>query len=116
MAARTTTGNGVVSNATGTNLEGGTALGTTDTLTYSHNITIDANTTCGSSPSTGGTAAMKGGAAAGKSVTINAGITLTEKGDHNFTNSFSGTSKLVMGAGSVLTFLPASGQDRKRVV
>lgn len=109
MAARTTTGDGVVSNTVGTNLDGGTPLGTTDTLTVSHNITIDEDTELGSSPNTGGTPAIQfSNAVTGKTVTVSSGATLTCKGDFKFNASDFGPSTLQING--TFKFLPASGQ------
>ncbi len=85
-----------------------------DTVTLSHNVTITANVTVGSSPSTGGTPAIQFASVTGKSLTVNAGITLTCKGDFKFANSDTQSqNKLILSAGSTFTFLPPSGQQYK---
>lgn len=86
-----------------------------DTVTLTHDVIIDTDTVVGSSPSTGGTAAIQfsGSAAQFSSLTVAAGITLTLKGDF-ISNGGSGTThKLILGAGCTLKFLPPSGQQYK---
>lgn len=109
MAARTTTGDAAES----TNpWDGGTALGSTDTITSSHTITFDRNIAFGSSPASGGTEAWAiDNSVTQKNLTIAAGVTLTVKGDIYLAAANAPYSNgLVMGAGSTLKLLPASGQ------
>jgi len=106
MSARTTTGDGTVSNADGSVLNGGTPLGTSDTLTNSNVISIGANTTCGASPATGGTAAIESQGSA--QVVLPDNKTLVVRGDllnspANNTRT-AGFYQLDVGAGCVLEF------------
>lgn len=112
MAARTTASDGIFSNATGTALDGGTALGTTDTIIGSHNNTIDASSQFGSSPNTGGTEAFAwSGTVTGKALTVSAGVAITCKGDYLIESNSGGRNSLILGAGCTWTFLPPSGQQ-----
>jgi hypothetical protein len=86
-----------------------------DTVTLSHNVTVDVDTTIGSSPDTDGTAAVAFSASvAGKTLTVAAGKVLTLKGD--LTHAATGTggiSTVHLAAGSSLVFLPKSGATYK---
>lgn len=110
MAARTTTGAGTVSNSDGSVLDGGTPLGLTDTLTISHSVTLSGE--CGTSPSTGGTAAVT---IAANSITVTipaAGFVC--KGpvrSANNTASVAAANVLKLQSGASFTFKPASGQQ-----
>jgi hypothetical protein len=85
-----------------------------DTVTLSHNVTVDVDTTVGSSPDTDGTAAIAFSASVtGKVLTIAAGKTLTVKGDITHNASYTGTSGVTLAAGSTLAFLPKSGATYK---
>lgn len=96
MAAITTAANGNWS-ATGT-WTGGVVPGNGDTVTLNHNVTVDQNVIIGSSPATGGTAAITLGNT--KTFTVNAGFTLRLRGD--FTAGTSDT--ITFNAGSSLIF------------
>jgi hypothetical protein len=89
--------------------------GNGDTVTLSHNVTVDVDTTVGSSPDTDGTAAVAFSASvAGKTLTVAAGKVLTLKGD--LTHAATGTggiSTVHLAAGSSLVFLPKSGATYK---
>jgi hypothetical protein len=89
--------------------------GTGDTVTLSHNVTVDVDTIIGSDPGTGGTAAITfSSGVAGKTLTIAAGKTLTLRGDFVFgASGTSGINRLSMAAGSTLSFKPGSGQKYK---
>jgi hypothetical protein len=84
--------------------------GNGDTVTISHNVTLTGNVTVGSSPSTGGTAAIAFGSVTGKTLAIGA-FRLICKGDISGAASYNGTNTITGGAGGRLTFLPASGQQ-----
>jgi len=112
MAAKTTTADGNWED--GGTWTGGAAPVAGDTVTLSHNVIITANVDIGSSPATGGTPAIQFASVTGKTLTVNAGVTLTCKGDFKFANSNTQSeNKLVLSAGSTFTFLPPSAQQYK---
>lgn len=80
--------------ATGT-WTGGVVPGNGDTVILNHAVTVDVNTTVGSSPAAGGTAAIFCNAA----LTLAAGIVLTCRGDLKLNNV-----PFTMGAGSTFKF------------
>jgi hypothetical protein len=93
---------------------GGTVPADGDTVTLSHNVTVDVDTTVGSSPDTDGTAAIAFSASVtGKVLTIAAGKVLTVKGDITHNASYTGTSGVTLAAGATLAFLPKSGATYK---
>lgn len=96
MATITSTANGNWS--AGGTWVGGVAPGSGDTAVLAHNVTVDVNTTIGTSPNDVTTAVVTVNAA--KILTIGVGITLTCKGNQSWVNG----AGLVMGAGSQLVF------------
>lgn len=75
--------------------------GNGDTVTISHNVVVDVNTTVGASPGAGsGTAAILMNTAS-KTLTIATGVTLTCRGD--FTRGANG-AQLILSAGAVFEF------------
>ena len=109
MAAYTTTTTG---NWSSTATWGGSGPpGDGDTVTMSYNVTVDVNTTVGSSPNTGGTAAiLMSTASRTVTLTIGTGITLTCKGDITQGATYLTQSSIVMNAGATITLFPPSGQ------
>ena len=95
MATITSTTNGNWSS--GSTWVGGVAPGNGDTAVISHNVTVDVNTTIGTSPNDSTTAVISLGA---RILTIAAGVTLTCRGNQSWTNGAS----LVLGTGSQLVF------------
>jgi len=81
---------------------GGVVPGDGDTATVAHAITVDVNTTVGSAPATGGTAAIACTAA----LTVGTGITLTLKGDITLANV-----GMTVGAGATVQFDAATGVE-----
>lgn len=81
---------------------GGVVPGNGDTVTIGHAVTVDVNTTVGHSPGAGdATAAILTNGSG--SLTVNAGIQLTSRGDIRLNND-----DMILGAGSILEF-DASG-------
>ncbi len=77
---------------------GGVAPGIGDTAVLAHNVTVDVNTTVGTSPNNTSTAVITINAS--KVLTIAASVTLTVRGNQSWTNG----AGLVMGAGSQMVF------------
>ncbi len=84
--------------------------GSGDTVTISHAITVSSNTTIGSSPNTGGTAAITFGAAGGL-INQTSG-TMTIQGDVTTTATTTGSlDTWTMASGTSIVFSPPSGQQ-----
>jgi hypothetical protein len=112
MAAYTTTQTG---NWSSTSTWGGTGPpGNGDTATVSFSVTVDTNTTVGSSPNTGGTAAITINTnSRAVTLTIATGVALICKGDIIQGNNYLTQSAIVLNAGSSITLRPPSGQQYK---
>ncbi len=110
MAAITSTASGNWS-ATGT-WTGSVVPGNGDTVTVSHAVTVDVNTTVGTSPSTtGGTPALLVDSSG--TFTIGTGITLTVRGDLSLnSSSYNVDNFMIMNAGSSLIFDPTLASVR----
>jgi hypothetical protein len=110
MAAKTTTADGNWN--AGATWTGGVAPVAGDTVTISHNVTITANVDIGSSPATGGTAAIAfDTGVGGKTLTINAGVTVIARGDviiQSTTSPFYNT--LHINGTGVLALTPGAGK------
>lgn len=94
----------ITSNASGNWSAGGTWVGgvapgngDTATIASGHAVTVDTSTTVGSSPASGGTAAIQVNGTG--SLTIATGVTLTARGDVKLNNA-----AMTMNAGSVFRF------------
>lgn len=86
--------------------------GAGDTVTISHDVTVDVNTTVGNSPNTGGSAVVTMDTN-GTTLTVGTGVTFTVQGPIALNGSgYSVASPVVlhMNAGSTLSIKPASGQ------
>ncbi len=84
---------------------------TGNVVTVANNVTVDAATTIGTSPNTGGTPAITYSTLAeSKTLTVGTGITLHCNGDIKMQAS-TNLSFLVLNAGSTLVFKPPSGQQ-----
>jgi len=82
-----------------------------DTVTISHNVTVTASITIGSSPSSAGTPAIQFGSSA-KTLAVADGVSVVCKGDVRFDSDASGgINTLQIGAGCDWKFLPPSGQQ-----
>jgi hypothetical protein len=84
--------------------------GNGDTVTINHNVTLTGNVTVGSSPATGGTAAIKFGNVTGKTLNLGA-YRLICKGDIDAGTAYLGINTVLLGAGARITFFPPSGQQ-----
>ena len=93
---------------------GGVVPGSGDTATCTYNVTVDVDTTVGSSPSTGGTPAITIDCASRDvTLTLAAGKTLTCLGDLKMGTTYFAKGSLVLSAGGTLVFKPPSGQQYK---
>jgi len=105
MAARTTTKDGSISDAT--MLNGGAPWATGDTLTYSHNITIDIDIDAGVGGATGTTAIAASSSVTGKALTVNSGVRVICRGNLNLASSHNGTTTLTNNGR--ISMIPPSG-------
>ena len=82
--------------------------GNGDTVTINHNITVDVNTTIGSSPATGGTAAIACDLSTNNPVilTVGTGNTLRVRGDIQNNSGNAVHLSIVLNAGSSLLLDP----------
>ncbi len=97
--------------STGATWVGGVAPNTTDTITWNDDLTLTASTSVGSSPNTGGTAAITCNASDGKTFALGGNI-LISKGDVTDTSSsYNGRNVISATAGGGLTLKPPSGQQ-----
>ncbi len=103
MAAFTTKANGNWSASGATTWTQAGVPGDGDTVTISHNIVVDVDTTIGSDAGS----AIAGGSATVKTVTINASVTLTVKGDISCASST--WLNVIVSAGGTLKMYPSSG-------
>jgi len=88
-------------------LDGGNPWATGDTLTYSHNITIDIDIDAGVSGATGTTAITASSGTTGKTLTVNSGVRLICRGNLAMTSSHNGTNTLVNNGR--ISMIPAAG-------
>ena len=116
MAAITSAANGNWS-ATST-WTGGVVPGDGDTVTITHDMTIDVDVVIGSSPATGGTAAILFDTTApqvSKTLTINAGMTLRLRGDFNqkpYSGGTTRTNLVYLNAGAKVVFDPPNSSTQ----